>query len=207
VKTQLIFQTKRIPFDGKPSDLFDLTFWGLKTWEISQDHNHIIWLKNLPNLKRLWSFYCGCIGKRKGFILYSIPDVLHSRLIGSCIMDTKSERTQVKVLYCSFKRYHNLNSSFFLLLLGLQIGAQVLWKHMLVQYGFSFLFHRISSPFRFWAPDLNGRSQSLLSRWIFKRPGGKRHLQARLILNFKLVWNPFLSTLFRVNILLRKCTS
>jgi hypothetical protein len=26
VKTQLIFQTKRIPFDGKPSDLFDLTF-------------------------------------------------------------------------------------------------------------------------------------------------------------------------------------
>jgi hypothetical protein len=50
-------------------------------------------------------------------------------------MDTKSEQTQVKVLYCSFKIYHNLNSSFFLFLQGLQIGAQVLWKHMLVQYG------------------------------------------------------------------------
>lgn len=31
----------------------------------------------------------------KGFTLYSVPDLLHSRLIESCGMDTKSQRTQV----------------------------------------------------------------------------------------------------------------
>ena len=45
--------------------------------------------------------------EKKGFNLYSVPDLLHSSLIESCGMDTKSERTQVKALYCAFKRYHN----------------------------------------------------------------------------------------------------
>lgn len=35
---------------------------------------------------------------KKGFVLYSVPDLLNSSLIESCGMDTKSERTQVHSL-------------------------------------------------------------------------------------------------------------
>jgi hypothetical protein len=103
-------------------------------------------IKELAQLEQALIHFTVDALEKKGFILYSVPDLLHSRLIESCGMDTKSERTQVKALYCTFKKYHNLNTSFFLQ--GLQIGAQVLWRHMLVRYGgdgFSFLFHRISS--------------------------------------------------------------
>ena len=34
---------------------------------------------------------------KKGFTLYSVPDLLHSKLIESCGMDTQGERTQVRI--------------------------------------------------------------------------------------------------------------
>jgi seryl-tRNA synthetase len=55
-------------------------------------------IKELAQLEQaLISFTVDALEK-KGFTLYSVPDLLHSRLIESCGMDTKSERTQVKAI-------------------------------------------------------------------------------------------------------------
>jgi seryl-tRNA synthetase len=53
-------------------------------------------IKELAELEQALIYFTVDALEKKGFTLYSVPDLLHSRLIESCGMDTKSERTQVK---------------------------------------------------------------------------------------------------------------
>ena len=53
-------------------------------------------VKELAQLEQALIHFTVDALEKKGFTLYSVPDMLHSRLIESCGMDTKSERTQVK---------------------------------------------------------------------------------------------------------------
>lgn len=52
-------------------------------------------LKELAQLEQALIYYTVDVLEKKGFTLYSVPDLLNSRLIESCGMDTKSDRTQV----------------------------------------------------------------------------------------------------------------
>lgn len=53
-------------------------------------------IKEIAELEQALIYFTVDALEKKGFTLYSVPDLLHSRLIESCGMDTKSERTQVK---------------------------------------------------------------------------------------------------------------
>ncbi|EFX86781.1 hypothetical protein DAPPUDRAFT_44560 [Daphnia pulex] len=59
-------------------------------------------IKELAQLEQALIHFTVDALEKKGFILYSVPDLLHSRLIESCGMDTKSERTQVYKLEPKF---------------------------------------------------------------------------------------------------------
>ena len=54
-------------------------------------------IKELAELEQALIHYTVDVLTKKGFILFSVPDLLYSKLIESCGMDTHGERTQVKL--------------------------------------------------------------------------------------------------------------
>ncbi|KAI9554551.1 hypothetical protein GHT06_019824 [Daphnia sinensis] len=59
-------------------------------------------IKELAQLEQALIHFTVAALEKKGFTLFSVPDLLHSRLIESCGMDTKGERTQVYKLEPEF---------------------------------------------------------------------------------------------------------
>ena len=54
-------------------------------------------IKELAQLEQALIHFTVDTLMKKGFTLYSVPDLLHSKLIESCGMDTQGERTQVQI--------------------------------------------------------------------------------------------------------------
>lgn len=59
-------------------------------------HRSYYFIKELALLEQALIRYTVDVLMKKGFTLYSVPDLLHSALIEGCGMDTHSERTQVR---------------------------------------------------------------------------------------------------------------
>lgn len=100
-------------------------------------HRSYYFLKELAQLEQALIHYAVDSLVKKGFTLYSVPDLLRSSLIQGCGMDTHSERTQVKAypsnifsLSCFQPLIKPCQHS-----TGLPIGAQVLRRHLPVRDG------------------------------------------------------------------------
>jgi len=84
------FQPKQFHEITKPSGTLRTENLGLVT-----GHRSYYFIDQLALLEQALIRYTVDILMSKGFVLYSVPDLLDSKVIESCGMDTKGERTQV----------------------------------------------------------------------------------------------------------------
>ena len=86
-------------FPFRPKELHEITKQSgtLRTENLGivTGHRSYYFLKELALLEQALIRYTVDVLKSKGFVLYSVPDLLSSEVIESCGMDTKGERTQV----------------------------------------------------------------------------------------------------------------
>jgi len=94
------FRPKQLHEITKPSGTLRTENLGLVT-----GHRSYYFLKHLALLEQALIKYTVDILMSKGFVLYSVPDMLSSEVIEGCGMDTKGERTQVHHFHPHWKVY------------------------------------------------------------------------------------------------------